>query len=249
MKLIAAEEEWAELEPIRARFHRAGVDEVLAVGDGLAPDGIEVRGPALDVATDIDSGLRSPVRAALVELDEFLSRFGPLIQLHVASTDMDLVATAARELTRYRHRPGSADPVAHNPYTLVEGPLESGVIVVYARSFTGHARLGDRWLPPEGPGRDLHRRLLELRQHHAHADWTHTRTLVDTNAMLEIEGPPVLAERRKRLTRDELEQIADLAERQHSRFLEAAGWLKIELGVGNAPWWWLVGDEDRPEPE
>jgi hypothetical protein len=186
VELVATEEQPAELEPLRGRFRRAGVDELLPVGDELAPDAIEAKGPALDVVTDVD--------------------------------------------------------------TLVEGPLESGVIVFYARSFTGHARLGDRWLPPEGPDRDLHYRLMELRQHHAHADWTHTRTLVDTNAMLEIDGPPVLAEQRSRLSRDELEQIADLAERQHARFLEAAGWLKIELGVGNAPWW-LVGDENRSEPE
>jgi hypothetical protein len=74
------------------------------------------------------------------------------------------------------------------------------------------------------------------RQDYAHADWTGSRTLVDTNEILGIDGPPVLAEQRSRLSEERLLQIADLAEREGARFLDAAGELKMRIGVANAPW-------------
>ena len=56
---------------------------------------------------------------------------------------------------------------------------------------------------------------------YAHADWTASRTIVDTNAMLGGSGPPILAESRSSLSRQQLLDLADLAEQQQLRFNDA----------------------------
>lgn len=237
LALAEREPQTLDVEAANSRLHRAGVTEMEAREGEQHPHALNVRGPALDVVVDVmwDES-NAPVSAALAELVDFLEHYGPLIQLHVGSTDMELVADAARELARYRHVIGGDEEPVHSPYTLIEGVLETGLIVMYARSFTGRARLGDRWLPKEAADRVLHMKIMDERQLHAHADWTGARTLVDTNKMLGIDGPPILAETRSQLSKQQLLDIADLAARQSSRFMEAAGELKMRLGVSNAPW-------------
>jgi hypothetical protein len=100
----------------------------------------------------------------------------------------------------------------------------------------GNADLGDSWRPPAGPGRDLHEWIIELRMTvYAHADWTANKTIVDTNAMLGDTGPPMLAESRSSLSKQELVAIAELAEAQQLRFNAESGRLKQRLGAANAP--------------
>ena len=160
---------------------------------------------------------------------------------------MSLVAEAARQLAQYGFDPGSRAGPVHSPFAVVEEVMEVGLVVMYARSFTGNARLGESWRPTDAAGRALHQALIDARNGmYAHADWTNSRTLVDTNAMLGIAGPPVLAEQRSRTSKGRLVEIADLAERQSARFLEAAGRLKLRLGVGNAAWWNATEEASSP---
>jgi hypothetical protein len=66
--------------------------------------------------------------------------------------------------------------------------------------------------------------------YHAHADRTPRRTLLDTTAMLGLDGAPTYAEARWILTEDELERIAELARKQAERFEAAALEAGRELG-------------------
>jgi len=54
--------------------------------------------------------------------------------------------------------------------------------------------------------------------------------LTDTAALLDLEGPPTYAEAWWRLTDEELDEIADLAARQATRFRDEANRLGAELG-------------------
>jgi hypothetical protein len=56
---------------------------------------------------------------------------------------------------------------------------------------------------------------------------------VDTNAMLSVPGPPILAEARSSLSKQELLDIAELAKFQQDRFNVASGDMKRRLGAAN----------------
>lgn len=228
--LLEREDGAVDQHSVEVRMASAGVTEVSWLGYPGSPDALVARGPGLDVVVDV-TDLATPVTTALNELVTFLQDFGPLRQFHSAEQDMDLVAYAARELAK------AIDDEAGVSYLLTfEQVLEAGLITMYSRSFTGHARLGDKWFPPGGPRRDLHHKILRLRNTvYAHADWTASRTIVDTNAMLGLTGPPILAEQRSSLSKQELLDIAELAEEQQVRFNAASGEMKRRLGAANAP--------------
>ena len=233
--LLGLIEEEIDVRQLRGRLTQAGVTTIERYGNGAQPKALRVTGPGLDLVVDVEyEASETPIVVALKELTEFLEGFGPLRQLHAAAVDMDQVAYVARELATYRHVIGGDEDVPHNPYMGVEQVLETGLVVTYARPFTGHARLGDNWRPKDKTDRELHDRLLKLRHDYAHADWTDSRTLVDTTALLGLEGPMVLAEQRARLSGQQLIAIAELAERQDARFYEAAGRLKRRLGAANS---------------
>jgi hypothetical protein len=205
--LLEREEGAADRYSVEGRIAKAGVTEIGWLGFPGGPDALTARGPGLDVVVDV-SDQSAPVTTALAELVTFLQDFGALRQLHAADQDMDLVAYSARELAKARDYEDVGNPLLQHHQV-----LETGLITMYARNFTGNARLGDSWLPPAGPSRDLHNWIMELRKTvYAHADWTASRTIVDTNAMLGDAGPLVLAESRSSLSQEELLSIAELAE-------------------------------------
>lgn len=228
--LLAHEDGTVDQHSVEGRIAGAGVTEVTYLGFAGSPDGLIARGPGLDVVVDVVDK-DAPMTTALEELVTFLQDFGALRQLHAADQDMDLVAYSARELAQARDNDDISNPLLQHDQV-----LETGLITMYARNFTGNARLGDSWLPPAGPSRDLHYRIMKLRKTvYAHADWTASRTIVDTNAMLGGEGSPILAEQRSSLSRQELLDIAELAEIQQGRFNIASGEMKRRLGAANAP--------------
>jgi hypothetical protein len=228
--LLAGEDGPIDQRSVKGRMAAAGVTEVSYLGFPGSPDALVARGPGLDVVVEVVDQA-APVTTALEELVTFLKDFGALRQLHSADQDMDLVAYTARELAESRD-----DEDVSNPLLQHDQVLETGLITMYARSFTGKARLGETWLPPAGPSRDLHHKIIRLRNTvYAHADWTASRTIVDTNAMLGLEGPPILAEQRSSLSRQELLDIAELAEAQQVRFNIASGEMKRRLGAANVP--------------
>lgn len=231
LELLEREGGSVDRRSIEGRMRKAGASEVTWLGFAGGPDSVVARGPGMDVVVDVGEADK-PVTTALEELVTFLQDFGALRQLHSALQDMDLVAYSARELATARD-----DDDVSNPLLQHAQVLETGIVTMYARSFvSGKARLGDRWLPPAGPTRDLHFRILGLRHTvYAHADWTASRTIVDTNAMLGQSGPPIFAEVRSSLSKQELHEIADLAEAQQARFWDAAGEMKGRLGAANSP--------------
>jgi hypothetical protein len=231
--LVESCERRIDVRAVSGRFTKAGVDAVERVGE--RPEGLRALGPGLDAVVDVDPDSAAPVADALDELLEFLEAYGPLRQLHSASFDMSQVAFAARELAEYRHVIGAPDPVPHDPYAVLGEAPETGLVIMYARPFTGHARLGDRWLPTAPGDHELHKKFIALRQDLAHYDWTPSRQLIDTRTMLGNDGPMILAEQRSRLSKSQLLALADLAELQRDRFDDAAGGLKHRLGAANAP--------------
>jgi hypothetical protein len=80
-------------------------------------------------------------------------------------------------------------------------------------------KLEDEWLPAAGPDRELHRRLVNLRNTtYAHTDPEGGRKSV---AHLMDEGVTGLGEEWVPLRPDDLERIADLCQRQADRFSQA----------------------------
>jgi hypothetical protein len=148
---------------VEAQMTSKGVAEIGYLGFPGSPDGLTARGPGLDIIVDV--GGRT-VAEAFEELVRFLMDFGALRQVHSADQDMDLVAYTARALADETDAEGITALSAHNQV------LEAGLITIYARNFTGTARVGDRYLPPVGPQRDLHNWIIHMRNTvYAHADW------------------------------------------------------------------------------
>jgi hypothetical protein len=223
----------ADVREINGRLQQSGIETLEAMGDDLErPIGIAYRRPSDSGYVDVlwDS-VERPISFAISELARTIGTFDQLSRLHSAMIDLEIIRDAATELAKYRHRSGGEEQPAHDPYVLVEQVAEVGIVVLYARAWTGRARIGDRWLLESEPDRTLHAAILKLRQEvHAHADFTPERGLVDTNAMLGIEGPPIYAEFRSRLSREQLEAIATLADRQHTRLWHETAELKRALG-------------------
>jgi hypothetical protein len=94
------------------------------------------------------------------------------------------------------------------------------MVTLYARPFTGRAMLGEKWQPPEEEDeRNLHRALLEARDHiHVHADHTAYRAMFDPprpDGRARGE-PPMTIE--MAITQGVLLKIADMSTRQAVRF-------------------------------
>jgi hypothetical protein len=234
LRLLAAEAQAteADIRSIQGRFQGAGVTELIARGDPNRPDGIEYRRPSDEGWVDVRWALgNAPVTSALVDLAESIGTFDQLSRLHSAMMDLDIIRDAARELARYRHPVGGDEEPLHNPHWLLHKVAEVGIVVLYARAFTGRARLSETWLPEGAADREVHKRILRLRQEvYAHADFTPERGLVDINSMLGQSGPPIFSERRSQMSREQLEALASLADRQHARFWIETARLKRELG-------------------
>lgn len=100
--------------------------------------------------------------------------------------------------------------------------LDTAISVSYARPWIDSNRAGklkSKWLPPTGPDRDLHERLLNLR----HKSYAHTDPASCRHALAHLGPGKVLGigEQWVPLKRDELSAIAGLCERQAARFEQA----------------------------
>lgn len=229
----------AELDAsLLARLKAAGVSEILpadaTVPDLLKPDehergdAIAATGPGFTFIESIEDGPMA-VADALGRLCVTLERYDKLRVFRLAAIDMEFAAATARAL---------AD--ADGPVRIHARVLETGLVVTYARPYISSNRrlLGRRWWPTRPEDVALHERIIDELRHpyHAHPDRTALRTLVDTTAMLGIDGPSTFAEGWQRLSGSELEQLAGLAERQAARLAAEADELGAELG------------EERSEP-
>jgi hypothetical protein len=218
--LIAQEGSESQAETWRRRIAKTGVVELLCLGSESKPDAIAARSPRC--RSRIDYARDRPITDAMVNLVEALSPLDGYIRLKLAADDMERAAFCASELAKYRHAPGAPGPIPESPWAAVEDLLEVAMVVVYCRSFTGDARVGDKWLPPEGDERRLHDALMTWRKHvAAHADHTAYRSLVDVNAMLGGKGPPTLGLARTQPSAEGLRAVSEMCERQHARFVEA----------------------------
>jgi hypothetical protein len=224
----------AELtEELRCRLQSAGVDELFpadfaarkplepeeherATGIGAAVDGHPCAEPLFD----------GPTRTAdaLGRLCDFVQRYDRLRTIRLAAIDMGFVHDAARALL-------DEEPAAARAFSRI---LETGIVVTYARPYLPSNRppLGERLWPKGSEDRALHDKIVDDYRHgiHAHSHRTKRRTLLDTADLLGLEAPPTYAESWRGLTKDDLERLADLAERQEARLHEAADGVGAELG-------------------
>ena len=237
LERISAEQQSVDVADITRRLKSAGARSIgLRQREGRL-DQIHVTGPGLDLGSDIDSSATStPATHALTRLAEHVAHFGALRRVHSAWIDMMHVADAASYLATYAHEQGSEETPEMSPTVNVDPITEAGVVVMYARPYTGSAKLGHRWLPQGEENRALHKYLMNERNTtYAHYDWSDSRALVDNNVVLGIQGAPmILVEIRSRMPRDVLLRVADLAQRQSARFYEESGRLKSLLGAANA---------------
>lgn len=221
---------------LRGRLAAAGVDMLEPLlgpieGGVEVADRIEelervrvlyVAGPGLSSQVPLGEGA-TPVAEALERVLYGVERFDKLRRFRLAAKDMRCVEETARDLL---DRDG--------PARVYERMLETALVVVYARPYleSSTSGVGRKWWPAPGPDRDLHERMIETRRHpyHAHSDRTRHRTLIDTTALLGLEGPPTFAEAWWRMTDSELEALADLARRQAQRLEAEGNRIGAELG-------------------
>lgn len=233
---IAAEGQTVDLVDAARRIKSAGG---LAIELRQRPerlDQIHVTGPGLDIGIDIDpAGGAYPVTDALARLTERVAQFGALRRIHSAWIDMMHVSEAAAYLANYAHRETGTEIPPISPTVAFDAITEAGVAVMYARPYTGNARLGNRWAPQGAEDRALHGHLVNERNTtYAHYDWSDSRSLVDNNVVLGLQGAPViLVEVRTRMSHELLIQVADLAQRQSLRFYAEASNLKKLVGAAN----------------
>lgn len=223
-------------DELRRRLAAAGVDMLEPLlgpieGGVEVADRIEelkrvralyVAGPGLSSQVPLGEGA-APFAEALERVLYSVERFDKLRRFRLAAKDMRGVEETARDLL---DRDG--------PARLYERMLETALVVVYARPYleSSTSGVGRKWWPAPGPDRELHERMIETRRHpyHAHSDRTRHRTLIDTTALLGLEGPPTFAEAWWRMTDSELEALADLALRQAQRLGAEANRIGAELG-------------------
>jgi hypothetical protein len=232
--------EWAERDSppaelddsLLARFRAAGVTllcpadanelALLQPEDHSQANAIGAAGPGFAWLEPLDDG-PTPTADALARLCEWLQRYDLLRVLRLGAIDMQSAAEAARSLAnKVFAAPASARV------------LETGLVVTYARPYLeSNTRAVGRKLWPEDPeDRALHERIIEdvRSPYHAHSDRTPHRTLIDTSAMLGLDGPPTFAEGWTRLTTEDLEHLAALADRQAEKLHAAADEIAAELG-------------------
>jgi len=219
---------------LRVRLEDAGVENLdVAVGDpdegiDLAQEGVGLEkvtaiffgGPGLSFAELLEEE-PTPVAAALLRIADFAETFNELRRFRLAALDMRSVETTALALLEH-----------DGPARFFERMLNTAVVVTYARPYlSGPMRLADLWHPKDDD-LPLHKFVIHTLRHpyHAHPDRTRHRTLIDTTAFLGIKGPPTFREGWHSLRDDELEAIADLAQRQAARLEAEADRLGAALG-------------------
>ncbi len=211
-------EEGALEERVLRQLGRAGITEV-DVSD--PPEVITAIGPRYRITADINREHETPIASALAEVIDEARAVDSYMRLALAAADMEVVAEAATELARFRPRPGSSEPRLSNVHARIEDVAESGLVVVYARSFTGNASLSRDWWPESEDDRKLHHQLMAMRDEvHAHADHTTERTMIPGTTSGGIAFSQMLAF--NRMWGDELRDVAGLAERQQARFKKEA---------------------------
>jgi hypothetical protein len=210
--------EHLDLDKLLSRLGAAGVTQLGIDGAPERPERITYRGPRYRGHVALDYSLDAPLTVALSRLAKEVQLVDLYVRLRLAAADMAAVSVAATQLAQYRHRPGSPEPVTHNPFAIVEEVLEAGLVVVYARSFTGHAQLPRSFWSTSDDDRDLHEQLMMARSAiHAHADHTAYRSIVNTTAMLGMEAEPSLSVAHTQMPAETLRKIAALCDRQLAR--------------------------------
>jgi hypothetical protein len=111
--------------------------------------------------------------------------------------------------------------------------IETAISVCYARPFIDSnqgGKLKKKWLPADGPDRELHNRLVKLR----HKTYAHTDPAGGRKAFAELghEGVLGIGEQLNLLPREEASAIIALCVRQEARFKQA---LDDALGAGRKP--------------
>lgn len=215
-----------------ARLKAAGVAELrpadadvrnfLDPSDHERANAIGAAGPGFAFAEEFEGG-STPVADALMRLCVWLEGYDLLRALRLGAIDMQYAASAARALVD-----------EDGPARMWARVLETGLVVTYARPYlASNTRVvGRTWWPESPEDRELHQRIIEdvRSPYHAHTERTPHRTLVDTSAMLGLDGPPTFAEGWSQLNTAELAKLADLAERQAARLHAAADEIGAELG-------------------
>jgi hypothetical protein len=151
-------------------------------------------------------------------------------RLRLAASDMEQIADAAQTLLKIHLSAGA------------ERVMQTGLVVTYVRAFKSPSGIGilkeSEWAPSEPRDRALHDRLVNLRDKlFAHTDKTGLRDVVDTSALLGLEGGPTYAETWVPFSTEGIAQIGQVAEAQRDRFTAAADEREFLLG------------RDRPDPD
>lgn len=234
-RLLASETAETDADRLEGRLRRTGIAELGHKGDATRPTHLTWRSPRHTGRLRIDESGEAAVTAAVHTLVDRLEIADQWMRLGLAATDMESVAAAAAALAPHRPAPGSAEEPLHNPFAPVDDILDVGLVVTYARSFTGKAELGSKWRPPAGPDRDLHQALIAARSRvYAHADHTAHRSIIDTSRLLGEEGEPVFGVAHTRISGETLRRLAAMCEAQAARFAVAAAELEPIVRAGAA---------------
>jgi hypothetical protein len=226
-------------EELRLRLQSAGVEELFpadfAARKQLEPEehkSVTAIGAAINGYPCIEPLLDDarPTADALDRLRDFVQTFDKLRTVRLAALDMGFVRDAARALVE-------EEPAAVRAFSRI---LETGIVVTYARAYlpSNKPALGEKLWPKDRDDLALHNKVVDDYRHgfHAHSHRTKRRTLLDTTDLLGLDEPPTYAEAWHGLTKDDLERLAALADRQQARLHQVADALGAELG------------ERRPEP-
>jgi len=152
--LVLLEGEGSRLaSKLEGRLASFGVTEVGSEGGDVKPERITFKSSRFFGSRAVDYAFDTPVTRAVRLLVNEVAPVDRYVRLRLAAADVESVATCARELARYRHRPGAPGPVPHNPYAPIEDILEAGLVVIYARSFTGRAAAWQRVATEEEIGK------------------------------------------------------------------------------------------------
>ena len=123
--------------------------------------------------------------------------------------------------------------------------IETGIVTMYARHFTGKRALPGRWWP-KGKRKVTHDWLMAYRHVVvAHADETTLRQLMPLET--QGPGPPVfaLAETRRHMSADDLKELIHHCERMWWRYSDEVLRLKWKLGIAASGE--IVGPEEYDE--
>jgi hypothetical protein len=214
-----------QIEKLLGTLASMGVTNVDASSRARRPGQIRYRGVRYRGAADLDWSSTEPVLTALAALVKHLRAGDQYIRFRLAVIDMDAVSRAASALADTR----PDGPAQGGQLAAVDDVLETGIVVTYARSFTGAAKLGDRWRPETQRARTLHHGLLAIRDEvHAHAGHTPHRSIVDVtgeSGVITILEPPFAI---TKISGSMLREIAEMCDRQRGRFhAEAARQYKL----------------------